>query len=190
MVQVLDPGQVVEELRDVHPPAGRGTGKIAEHRGSTLAPPPEDRVANVEPVVLADRVGQQAGAEEGSDIGDGPVVAGLDEEVVPEIVHVEPEARDLGRDRPDDGPQGLARVEIAGAVDLRQPLVEPLRPGRRVVGDQSEKPPSGGSNSTFAWARPVAGTGMLLASVPLAVVPGLRARITASATPSTAARAA
>ncbi|MFD0346348.1 hypothetical protein ACFQ0M_10220 [Kitasatospora aburaviensis] len=140
---VLRPGQSAEALDDLGAPAGGAARQAREHRRRALRPAPGQGVADVLTVALPDRVGQQRRPHERAQVGDHPVLGGLQEEVVPEVVEVLAHRRDLSGDRPQQAAQrrpfdGLPVVEarrpqpgdrqVLLAVEGRHPRVEALQP--------------------------------------------------------------
>ena len=114
VAQVLRPGQPGEELVGLGRPAGDRPGQLAQHLRGALAAAPGDGVPDVEPAALADRPLQQLGADQRAQVGHDPLVAGLDEEVVPEVVEV---GAQRGRLAPDHGQEREQRVALLGVVD-------------------------------------------------------------------------
>jgi len=138
----LGPPQALEHLGGVRPPAGDVAGQLLEHRESPLAPPVVDRLRHVGAVaqrhvrhqVGPAQVGEQllglGGARDAAaveerqrphqvaEIGDDPRLAGLDEEIVPELADVPLEQVRLLLDDAQQGAQRLAEPGVARAVDL------------------------------------------------------------------------
>jgi hypothetical protein len=99
-------------------------------------------VSNVQTVALPDRTGEQVGPHQGADVRDHPVGAGLDEEVVPQVIEV---AADRGHLAGDHAEEGLKRPALLGVVDPvvgGHARVETVREVQGVVtAHASTKPP-------------------------------------------------
>ena len=94
------PREPPERLDDVRVPAGHVPGDLLEHGQRALAPTVVDRLCDLEPLtarVTADEVG----VEQVADVGDHPVIAGLDRLVRPQAVDAAPDDRHLGADPRD-----------------------------------------------------------------------------------------
>ena len=57
-------------------------------------------------------IGEQVGAKERAHVGDHPVIAGLDEEIVPKTVEVVTEVGGLASDRREGAPAGQVALDI------------------------------------------------------------------------------
>ena len=95
VVHILRPTERAKELGNVGGPPADFIGEGLDHSDRALAATPEYSVANFEPIAASDGVREEIGPDESADIGNNPVLARLDEEVVPQIVEILPQIGDL-----------------------------------------------------------------------------------------------
>ncbi len=137
VVEVLGRRQPLEELDGARGPAGHVARQLLQHRGGPLAPPVAEGVGNdralaQRPQPVRDRQ-QPADIEEVAEVGDDPLVAGLDEPVVVEPGDVVLDQPQLVLDHGQQRPQRLPLCRVALAVDRGEQVVEAFG-GRRAHG--------------------------------------------------------
>ena len=189
VVHVLRGHDALEILHGARVPAGHVARELLQHQRRALAPAQGDGVRHLG--ARAGHLGRDAVqalvADEVADIGHGPVGAGLDEQVVVELLQAFPGHRDLlGQhadqlfERPALQAQGLRKLGVADAVDGRQQFKERLGVGGhgislRAAPCGAERLRSGRASLTgvpspcglrceLAWERPGAA---LMASPPV-----------------------
>ena len=135
VLRVLRRPEQLKELDGLGPPAGDVVGELLEHGQRPLAPSVRERVGDVAAHAAglrADRV-EPPHAEQFADVGDDPGVAGLDEPVLVELLDVALDELALALEDVQQRLERVAVLDVAGAVDRRQQLVEVGRRGHDAV---------------------------------------------------------
>ena len=121
--------QAPEALHDVRGPPRDVQRQLLQDLDGALAAPVVDRLGDVQTLGPRVEFGDQVRGEKVAEIGDDPVVAGLDRLVSPHPVHAPPDDGYLLADPVEQFPQRAGAVEavgVGGAVDRREQLPEPL----------------------------------------------------------------
>jgi hypothetical protein len=115
--------QAPEHFHHARAPAGDGGGQLLEQRHGPLAAPVADGVGDVDALAAGVQAADQIGCQQVANVGDQPVIAGLDRLVVPQPVDAAPDDGGLHTDARDQLLQRATPVEVGrvhGAVDRRQ----------------------------------------------------------------------
>jgi hypothetical protein len=124
---VAGAAEPAEELHHLGVPAGDVVGQLLQQADGALAAAVTDRVGDVEPLAAGVEALHQPRAEQLGDVGDHPVVAGLDRLVLPQPVDALAQHRGGGADAIDhlaQGAVGAKLVGVEGAVDRREQVPE------------------------------------------------------------------
>ena len=122
-------GEAAEAFDEHHVPARHGAHEVVEEVGRPAPPAEADGAGHVDAAAAPVERRDEARADEVAEVGDGPVVAGLDVLVFPEAVDGAAALGGLGRDQLDEAAQhaGARRQPVLVAVDLRHELPQLLR---------------------------------------------------------------
>ncbi|TMQ06585.1 MAG: hypothetical protein E6J91_37570 [Deltaproteobacteria bacterium] len=125
---VAHAAEEAEALDDLALPAGDVGDQLLEHPRRALAPPVVDRLGDIDAAAALVERRHHAGRDQIADVRDRPVVAEIDERVVPQPIVAAPQRRGLLRDQLDErahraGPLGDT---VLVPVDRGQHLPELL----------------------------------------------------------------
>jgi hypothetical protein len=128
-----------EKLDHLGVPPGDVDRDLFEDRNRAFATPVVDRLGDVQPLAARVEAGHQPGRQQVANIGDDPVVTGLDRLIVPQPIDAAPQDRGLAADAVDQLAQrtgGAGDVGVQRAVDFREEAPQLVRvKGGVVVGD-------------------------------------------------------
>lgn len=126
VIDVLVLDQALEELDRDARPAGGVTRHLFQHGAGALALPVGERVGDIGAQRALAELAQGTRSDEIAEIGDDPVLAGLDEPIVVERVDVLLDDFQLAGKDLHQGLKGTALVSVEGADMAGQQAVEPV----------------------------------------------------------------
>ena len=118
--------QQAEELDRHCRPARYVAGQLLENDPGALGLPIGQRIGDIGPEAALAELAQRPGPDQVADIGHGPVLAGLDEPVVVELIGVALDQLELPRQDLHQRQQRAPLVGVAGGDVARQQLVQPV----------------------------------------------------------------